>query len=165
MADATASPKWCTAKLRRKNPAGDSQALAPPGKTESRNSWLRSRRSTIEPMNRASASAPSGPAASDPGEASIGNLSSREVGGAPTRQLDRALRHRWPACRAHAAARELESESRPSEQPHLESLPERRVRKPRAERAESFRQHAIRFRRLALLGRQRVGEFQHVAAE
>src|SRR5208337_5512584 len=77
MADATASPKWCTAKLRRKNPAGDSQALAPPGKTESRNSWLRSRRSTIEPMNRASASAPSGPAASDPGEASIGNLSSR----------------------------------------------------------------------------------------
>ena len=28
-------------------------------------------------MNRASASAPSGPAASDPGEASIGNLSSR----------------------------------------------------------------------------------------
>ena len=41
--------------------ADEIQALPAPGKTESRNSWLRSRRSMIDPMNRASASAPSGP--------------------------------------------------------------------------------------------------------
>src|SRR5271156_4511016 len=69
--------------LRRAKAADNFQPLPAPGQTESRNSWLRSRRSTIDPMNRASASAPSGPAASEPGEASIGIVPSRARIAAP----------------------------------------------------------------------------------
>src|ERR1700722_20332389 len=83
MAAATASPKWCLEKFRRANRADSPQPLPAPGKTESRNSWLRSRRSMIEPMNRASASAPSGPAASEPGESLIGNTLNRARIAAP----------------------------------------------------------------------------------
>src|SRR5277367_3720206 len=77
MAAATASLKLFTAKLPRVTLADELQTLPAPGKTESRKSWLRSRRSTIDPMNRASASAPSGPAASEPGESFIGSTPNR----------------------------------------------------------------------------------------
>src|SRR5580658_2191622 len=83
MAAATARPKWSMENLRPATAADDFQFFPALGKTESRNSWLRSRRSTIDAMNRASASAPSGPAASDPGEASIGIVPNRARIAAP----------------------------------------------------------------------------------
>src|ERR1700722_5881755 len=83
MAGATPGPEGGLEKIRRAERGGRPPAFPPPAQTETRKSLLRSRRSMIEPMNRASASAPSGPAASEPGESLIGNTLNRARIAAP----------------------------------------------------------------------------------